>query len=159
MALTYEWKLTGLKKQDTADLTDLVIGTRWELKGTNEDGVFGTFSGATPLDIPDADEPGYIAYEDLTETQVLGWIQDIVSGSAATNYMDHITEQIENRKKILATEENNRALLVAIPDILFKANREGVFTDFRASSEANEQAFQRFIKTDKIKGKKPIKKE
>ena len=97
MALTYEWKLTGLKKQDTADLNDLVIGTRWELKGTNEDGVFGTFSGATPLDIPDADEPGYIAYADLTETQVLGWIQDIVSGSAATNYMDHITEQIEKQ--------------------------------------------------------------
>ena len=97
MALTYEWKLTGLKKRDTTDLTDLVIGTRWELKGTNEDGVFGTFSGATPLDIPDADEPGYIAYEDLTETQVLGWIQDIVSGSAATNYMDHITEQIEKQ--------------------------------------------------------------
>ena len=97
MALTYEWKLTGLKKQDTADLTDLVIGTRWELKGTNEDGVFGTFSGATPLDIPDADEPGYIAYADLTETQVLGWVKNIVSESAATQYMDHINEQIEKQ--------------------------------------------------------------
>lgn len=97
MALTYEWKLTGLKKQDTADLSDLVIGTRWELKGTNDAGVFGTFSGATPLDIPDADEPGYIAYADLTETQVLGWVKNIVSESAATQYMDHITEQIEKQ--------------------------------------------------------------
>ena len=97
MALTYEWKLTGLKKQDTADLSDLVIGTRWELKGTNEGGVFGTFSGATPLDIPDADEPGYIAYADLTETQVLGWVKNIVSESAATQYMDHINEQIEKQ--------------------------------------------------------------
>lgn len=97
MALTYEWKLTGLKKQDTADLSDLVIGTRWELKGTNDDGVFGTFSGATPLDIPDADEPGYIAYADLTETQVLGWVKNIVSESAATQYMDHINEQIEKQ--------------------------------------------------------------
>ena len=97
MELTYEWKLTGLKKQDTADLSDLVIGTRWELKGTNEGGVFGTFSGATPLDIPDADEPGYIAYADLTETQVLGWVKNIVSESAATQYMDHINEQIEKQ--------------------------------------------------------------
>ena len=97
MALTYEWKLTGLKKRDTADLNDLVIGTRWELKGTNDSGVYGTFSGATPLDIPDADEEGYIAYADLTETQVLGWIQDIVSGSSSTNYMDHINEQIEKQ--------------------------------------------------------------
>ena len=97
MALTYTWKLTGLKKQDTADLNDLVIGTRWELKGTNEDGVFGTFSGATPLDIPDADEEGYVPYSELTEEMVLGWIQDIVSGSAATNYMDHIEEQINKQ--------------------------------------------------------------
>lgn len=97
MALTYEWKLTGLKKRDTADLNDLVIGTRWELKGTNEAGVYGKFSGATPLDIPDADEAGYVPYADLTETQVLGWIKNIVSGSGPGNYMDHINEQIEKQ--------------------------------------------------------------
>jgi hypothetical protein len=95
MALTYEWKLTGLKKQDTADLSDLVVGTRWELKGTNEDDVFGMFSGATPLDLPDADEENYVAYADLTETQVLGWIKSIVSGSGSSNYMGHINEQIQ----------------------------------------------------------------
>lgn len=97
MALTYEWKLTGLKKQDTADLSDLVVGTRWELKGTNSDDVFGKFSGATPLDLPDADEENYVAYADLTETQVLGWIKNIVSGSGAGNYMDHINEQINKQ--------------------------------------------------------------
>ena len=97
MALTYAWKLTGLKKQDTADLSDLVVGTRWELKGTNEDDVFGTFSGATPLDLPDADEENYVAYADLTETQVLGWVKNIVSGSGAGNYMDHINEQINKQ--------------------------------------------------------------
>ena len=97
MALTYEWKLTGLKKQDTADLTDLVVGTRWELKGTNEDDVFGMFSGATPLDLPDADEENYVAYADLTETQVLGWIKNIVSGSGSSNYMEHINEQINKQ--------------------------------------------------------------
>ena len=94
MALTYEWKLTGLKKQDTADITDLVIGTNWKLTGTNENGTEGTFSGATPLDIPDADEEGFIPYEELTEELILGWIQNIVSGSGPTNYMDHINGQI-----------------------------------------------------------------
>lgn len=97
MAFTYEWKLTGLKKQDTADLSDLVVGTRWELKGTDEDGNEGKFSGATPLDLPDAGAEGYIAYADLTETQVLGWIQNIVSGSGSGNYMEHINEQIQKQ--------------------------------------------------------------
>lgn len=94
MELTYEWKLTGLKKQDTADLTDLVIGTQWKLTGTNANGTSGTFSGATPLDIPDADEVGFIPYEELTEELVLGWIKDLVAGNKPTNYMDHINEQI-----------------------------------------------------------------
>ena len=94
MALTYEWKLTGLKKQDTADITDLVVGTQWKLTGTNENGTSGTFSGATPLDIPDADEEGFIPYEELTEEIVLGWIKNHVSGSGPTNYMPHINEQI-----------------------------------------------------------------
>jgi len=107
MALTYEWKLTGLKKQDTADLTDLVVGTQWKLIGTNENGTEGTFSGATPLDIPDADEVGFVPYEELTEEMVLGWIQNIVSGSGSTNYMPHIIEQINKdiaRKEFVVKE-------------------------------------------------------
>jgi hypothetical protein len=94
MELTYEWKLTGLKKQDTADINNLVVGTQWKLIGTNANGTSGTFSGATPLDIPDADEVGFIPYEELTEELVLGWIQNIVAGNTSTNYMDHINEQI-----------------------------------------------------------------
>ena len=95
MALTYTWKLTGLKKQDTEDFNDLVIGTRWTVTGTDEDAVDGTFQGATPLDIPDAGQEGYIPYAELTEEIVLGWIKEHVSGSnPATNYWDHINGRI-----------------------------------------------------------------
>lgn len=95
MALTYTWKLTGLKKQDTADFNDLVIGTRWKVTGTDEDGNEGSFDGATPLDIPDADEAGYIPYSELTEEIVLNWIKEHVSGSnPGTNYWDHINGRI-----------------------------------------------------------------
>ena len=106
MALTYTWKLTGLKKQDTADFNDLVIGTRWRVTGTDEDGNEGSFDGATPLDIPDADEAGYIPYEELTEDLVLGWIKNVVSGSnMATNYWDHINgrivESIDSKRTVV----------------------------------------------------------
>ena len=95
MALTYTWKLTGLKKQDTEDFNDLVIGTRWTVTGTDEDGNEGAFQGATPLDIPDAGQEGYIPYAELTEEVVLGWIKNHVSGSnPATNYWDHINGRI-----------------------------------------------------------------
>lgn len=66
----------------------------------------------------------------------------------------NITEQVENRRRVLLSEENNKALLMAIPDILFKANRSGYFTDYRALSEENRKAFGMFTKTDKITGEK-----
>lgn len=68
----------------------------------------------------------------------------------------NITEQVENRRRVLLSEENNQALLMAIPDILFKANREGVFIDYRALSEENRKAFSMFTKTDNIKGEKVV---
>ena len=51
MGYTYEWKLTGLNKQNSTNIEDAVIGTRWKLTGTDEDGNVGTFTGATPFSI------------------------------------------------------------------------------------------------------------
>ena len=44
MGFTYEWKLTGLKKQNSINVEDAVVGTSWKLTGTDEDGNVGTFS-------------------------------------------------------------------------------------------------------------------
>lgn len=103
MAITYEWKLTGLRKQNTDTLTDVIIGTNWTVTATDEDGNTGTFTGATPFSPKDLNGDGFVDYKDLTEELVLGWIQNVVSGSnLATNYWDHINgrimEQINSTK-------------------------------------------------------------
>lgn len=90
MTLTYTWKLRSLKKTSTADFNDIIVGTQWELTGTDEDGDSGTFHGATPFKAEDVDGDGFITYEELTEEAVLGWIKAVVVGS----YKDHIDEQI-----------------------------------------------------------------
>ena len=46
MGLTYEWKLTGLKKQNGENITEAVVGTQWKLTGTDEDGDFGKAQSA-----------------------------------------------------------------------------------------------------------------
>jgi hypothetical protein len=94
MELAYEWKLTGLKKQNSENVNDAVVGTQWKLIGIDEDGNEGTFMGATPFSIQTINTGSFIQYNDLTEEQVLGWIKDYVSGSSSTNYMDHINGQI-----------------------------------------------------------------
>ncbi|UKN00564.1 PAS domain S-box protein [Paracrocinitomix mangrovi] len=71
------------------------------------------------------------------------------------SFISHdITEQIHNRRKILESEENNRAILLAMPDLLFKVTKEGVFTDYRATSEENKAAFKQLTRSTDIVGKK-----
>lgn len=90
MSLTYTWKLVELKKTDTANLSNVVIGTRWEYTGTDEDGNTGTFSGATPFSLSSVDPNNFVTWESLTEATVLGWIQAVV----VDGYKNHVEEQI-----------------------------------------------------------------
>ena len=95
MGLTYEWKLTGLKKQNSEIANNVVVGTQWKLTGTDEDGNQGTFTGATPFSISNVNTGSFTEYSQLTEEQVLGWVKNHVSGSnVASNYMEHINGQI-----------------------------------------------------------------
>lgn len=95
MALTYEWKLTGLRKQNTDTLSDVIVGTNWTVTATDENGNSGTFNGATPFKVEDLNGDGFIDYKDLTEELVLGWIKNVVSGSnPSSNYWGHISERM-----------------------------------------------------------------
>lgn len=94
MALTYEWKLTGLRKQNTDVLSDVIVGTNWTVTATDENGNSGTFTGATPFKVEDLNNDGFVDYKDLTEELVLGWVKNVVSGSARTSYWGHISERM-----------------------------------------------------------------
>jgi len=95
MGYTFDWKLTALRKQQTANIEDAVVGTQWKLKATDEDGFSGEFTGATPFDLKAINTGSFVPYNELTETMVLGWVKNLVSGSSAYNYMPHIMQQIQ----------------------------------------------------------------
>jgi hypothetical protein len=101
MAFTYTWKIKSLKKQDdpSAELNDIIVQTYWECTGTDENDNSGSFNGATPFEPDQVDPDDFTTYENLTEAQVLGWIQDVVNNNPG--YKAHIDEQIQ--KQIDAT--------------------------------------------------------
>lgn len=113
MALTYTWKIKSLKKQDdpSAELNDIIVQTYWECTGTDSDGNAGTFHGATPFEPDQVDPANFTSYEDLTEAQVLSWIQAVVNGNPG--YKAHIDEQIQKQIDAVVrpmTEVNSDAL-------------------------------------------------
>ena len=101
MTFIYTWKIKSLKKQDdpSSELNDIIVQTYWECKGTDENGNSGIFNGATPFEPDQIDPQNFTSYEDLTEAQVIGWIQSVVNGNPS--YKDHIDEQIQKQIDII----------------------------------------------------------
>ena len=90
MTLTYTWAITSLKKTTDGNISNVVVQTYWTCTGTDADGDSGTFNGATPFPLSDVDPDNFIPYEQLTEADVLSWIQAVVVGA----YKEHIDAQI-----------------------------------------------------------------
>jgi len=93
MAVTYTWEVTSLKIKNEGDLEKCVVQTYWKKIGTDENGVEGSFSGATPFTTEGMDPSAFTAYEDLTEETVLGWIQAVV----IEGYEEHVNGQIQKQ--------------------------------------------------------------
>lgn len=98
MALTLSYEVTNLKVKDEVNsdgvtLQNAVCQTYWKCIGTDSDGNTGEFSGATPFSAATVSEGAFVAFEDLVEETVIGWIQAVVDGDAS--YKAHITEQIQ----------------------------------------------------------------
>ena len=107
-----QWKLKGLRKQNTDNLSDVIIGTQWKVTLIDELGYSGSFDGATPFKASDVNPNGFTAFNELSEETVLGWIKNVVSGSAHTSYWQHITEQVDktvirDRYNEVRVEEND----------------------------------------------------
>lgn len=101
MNLTYTWALKSLKKTDANGLSGIIVQTHWTCTGTDEDGNEGTFHGATPFNPADVDPDNFTAYEDLTEAQVLGWIQSVVVGDYKNHVDGQIMKQINDAKNVV----------------------------------------------------------
>lgn len=102
MATNYTWKITGLKTANVEGFADAVVQTYWEKKGIDEDGVEGTFSGATPFtpDPTDASGP-FIPFQELTEEDVLSWIKSVVVSEYEKHVNDQIEKQIQSKKMVV----------------------------------------------------------
>jgi hypothetical protein len=97
--MIYTWKINNLKKQNdpSIELDDIIVEAFWVCTGTDEDGVQGTFYGTSSFQPDTIDPENFTAFEDLTEEQVIGWVQDKVDSDLGyKSYMEsHIQKQID----------------------------------------------------------------
>lgn len=104
MAITYTWKITELKTKDVSpSQPNAVVQTYWEKVGTDENGNTGMFAGATPFTVDPTDDSGpFIPFEQLTEADVLAWVQSVVVGDYEAHVNERIRKDMEEHMNIVA---------------------------------------------------------
>lgn len=109
MAITYTWKITGIKVQTVSDSKpNAIVQVYWQKIGTDEDGFEGIFSGATPFTVDPKDDSGpFIPFENLTERDVIDWIKSVVIDS----YEKHVNQNIQE----LINEKRNPIIDATLP--------------------------------------------
>ena len=105
---TWTWEVTSLKKKDQvnaegATLAGAVVQTFWKVTGEDANGNEADFSGATPFTAVNVPAGSFTAFETLTESTVLGWIQAVVN--ADQGYADHISERVATQIDEVATTD------------------------------------------------------
>jgi hypothetical protein len=99
---TFTWVISTLERDLIGDLAGGVIVAHWrcnaeQTEGTGDDAVtYNASSYGTCGFTPDPTSSDYIAYDDLTEADVIGWVQadvdkDAIEASLQANIDGQIT--------------------------------------------------------------------
>ena len=93
MAITYAWTVAQLDAYPTYEgHTDVVFTVHWRMDGTDGEHTAGVYGSVGLTLDPEAD---YVPYADLTEAQVIGWVQDALGEEQVASYEANVAAQID----------------------------------------------------------------
>lgn len=95
MAITNTWAVVRMDAYPELDgKTDVVFTVHWQLNGTD-----GTYAGRVygSQGITLTEGATFTPYADLTEAQVIGWVQDALGEEQVASYEANVAQQIENQ--------------------------------------------------------------
>jgi len=95
MAITNTWSVVQMDAYPELDgQTDVVFSVHWTLVGTD-----GTYNGSVYGSVGVTLDEGasFTPYADLTQAQVIGWVQDALGEEQVTAYEANVAQQIENQ--------------------------------------------------------------
>ena len=95
MTITNTWGVVQMDAYPEYDgETDVVFTVHWTLTGT--DGVYvGSVYGSVGVSLDEG--ATFTPYEDLTEAQVVGWVQDALGEEQVASYEANVAQQIADQ--------------------------------------------------------------
>ena len=95
MAITNTWSVVQMDAYPELDgQADVVFTVHWQLNGTD-----GTYNGSVYGSVGVTLDEGasFTPYADLTQAQVIGWVQDALGEEQVASYEANVAQQIENQ--------------------------------------------------------------
>jgi hypothetical protein len=97
--INYTWTVTEMDAYTQLETYDnVVFSVSWQLTGsqTNSDSTVTTGSaiGVTVVPEPSNPDGSFTPYADLTEDQVIGWVQAVLGPDVISRYEQNIADQI-----------------------------------------------------------------
>jgi hypothetical protein len=95
MAITNTWSVIQLNCYPELDgETDVVFTVHWTLNGTN-----GAYAGSVygSISVPFDRGADFTPYADLTQAQVIGWVQDTLGEEQVAVYEANVAQQIADQ--------------------------------------------------------------
>lgn len=95
MPITNTWAVVQMDAYPEYDgETDVVFTVHWTLTGT--DGTYvGSVYGSVGVTVDEGST--FTPYEDLTEAQVVGWVQDALGEEQVASYEANVAQQIADQ--------------------------------------------------------------
>jgi hypothetical protein len=93
MAITNIWSIVAMDCYPEKDGdTDVVFNCHWTLTATD-----GTYTGSVygTQAVSTENLKNFIPYEDLTQSEVIGWVQDAMGEEQVASYEANVAAQIE----------------------------------------------------------------
>jgi hypothetical protein len=97
--ITYKWIFSAFDcKVSEEGMQDVVTTVHWRYNGTNEDGISAEVYGAQSVGTPTPD--AFTPYPELSEEQVIGWMESIIDMEVINANIDAQIEAITNPVKV-----------------------------------------------------------
>jgi hypothetical protein len=91
---SWTWTITSMQQWPSGTNAGYVVNINWTLTGT--DGTqTASIDGNTQYSINDA-QPGFVPYSQLTQTQVIGWVQESLGATGVANFEANVQGQINS---------------------------------------------------------------
>jgi hypothetical protein len=97
--IDYTWTVSSMESYSEVDnLQDVVFSVSWTMIGewlSEDSSLYSALAiGITAIELPSNPDGSFTPYDELTELQVLGWVQNTIGEDGIISYEQNIANEI-----------------------------------------------------------------